>query len=152
LIDFQSGGLGDLGSELGTEFCNVVGKEGGLVAGAGDRDVTEAGVEQVRVDAGISVNEHAFRGEALRAVTCDGIAVVKMTMLARVELDLAVVVGADGKAAVGMDCLYDGEVAVGDAERFVGYGNASALAKRKANRPIVQRLLRRSATQQVAIQ
>src|SRR6202046_4545092 len=32
------------------------------------------------------------------------------------------------------------------------YGNASALAKRKANRPIVQRLLRRSATQQVSIQ
>ena len=27
------------------------------------------------------------------------------------------------------------------------YGNASALAKRKANRPIVQRLLRRSANQ-----
>ena len=32
------------------------------------------------------------------------------------------------------------------------YGNASALAKRRANRPIVQRLLRRSATQQVSIQ
>jgi len=32
------------------------------------------------------------------------------------------------------------------------YGNASALAKRKANQPIVQRLLRRSATQQVSIQ
>jgi integrase len=32
------------------------------------------------------------------------------------------------------------------------YGNASALAKRKANRPIVQRLLRRSANQQVPIQ
>jgi len=32
------------------------------------------------------------------------------------------------------------------------YGNASALAKRKANRPIVQRLLRRSANQQVSIQ
>ena len=32
------------------------------------------------------------------------------------------------------------------------YGNASALAKRKANRPIVQRLLRRSATQQISIQ
>src|ERR1700741_5329112 len=32
------------------------------------------------------------------------------------------------------------------------YGNASALAKRKANRPIVQRLLRRSATQQLSIQ
>jgi integrase len=32
------------------------------------------------------------------------------------------------------------------------YGNASALAKRKANRPIVQRLLRRPATQQISIQ
>jgi len=32
------------------------------------------------------------------------------------------------------------------------YGNASALAKRKANRPIVQRLLRKSASQQVSIQ
>jgi integrase len=32
------------------------------------------------------------------------------------------------------------------------YGNASALAKRKANRPIVQRLLRRSATQRISIQ
>jgi hypothetical protein len=32
------------------------------------------------------------------------------------------------------------------------YGNASALAKRKADRPIVQRLLRRSATQQISIQ
>ena len=32
------------------------------------------------------------------------------------------------------------------------YGNASALAKRKANRPIVQRLLRRPADQRVPIQ
>jgi hypothetical protein len=32
------------------------------------------------------------------------------------------------------------------------YGNASALAKRKANRPIVQRLLKRPTNQQVSIQ
>ena len=32
------------------------------------------------------------------------------------------------------------------------YGNASALAKRKANRPIVQRLLQRPANQEVSIQ
>jgi integrase len=32
------------------------------------------------------------------------------------------------------------------------YGNFSALAKRKANRPIVHRLLRRSANQQISIQ
>jgi integrase len=32
------------------------------------------------------------------------------------------------------------------------YGNASTLAKRKANRPLVQRLLRRSASEQVTVQ
>jgi integrase len=32
------------------------------------------------------------------------------------------------------------------------YGNASALAERKANRPIVQRLLQRPANQEVSIQ
>jgi hypothetical protein len=32
------------------------------------------------------------------------------------------------------------------------YGNPSALAKRKANRPIVQRLLQRPANQEVSIQ
>jgi hypothetical protein len=34
------------------------------MAGAGDGDVGEAGVEQVRVDPGIGVNEEAFSGEA----------------------------------------------------------------------------------------
>ncbi len=79
---------------MGPEFCDVVGEERGLVAGAGDRDIAEAGIEQVRVDTGIGVNENAFGGEALGAMTGDGIAVVEMTMLAGVELDLAVVVEA----------------------------------------------------------
>jgi len=50
------------------------------VASAGDRDIGEAGVKGVRVDAGIGVNENAFGGEPLGAVTGDGVAVVKMTM------------------------------------------------------------------------
>jgi len=74
LSDFQSGGLRDLGSELRAEFRHVVGEERRLVAGAGDRDVAEAGVEQVRADAGIGVNEKAFGGEPLGAMTADGIA------------------------------------------------------------------------------
>ena len=82
MIDFQGGGLRDIGSELGAEFCHVVGEERGFMAGAGDGDVGEAGVEQVRVDARISVNEDAFGGKALGAVTGDGVAVVEMTMLA----------------------------------------------------------------------
>jgi hypothetical protein len=97
---------------LWTEFRQVVSEKGSLVAGARD------GVEQVRMDAGVRVNEDALRSEALRAVTGDGVAVVEMTMLASVELDLAVVVEASGKAAVGMDGLDDGKFAVSNAERF----------------------------------
>jgi hypothetical protein len=85
LTDFQSGGLGDIGSEVGAEFCHVVSEERGLVTGAGDGDVGEAGVEQVRVNACVGVNEDAFGSEALRAVTGDGVSVVEVTMLAGVE-------------------------------------------------------------------
>ncbi len=75
------------------------------MAGAGDGDVGETGVEQVRVDAGIAVNEDPFGGQALGAMTGDGIAVVEMTMLVWVEFDLAVVVEADGQATIGVDRL-----------------------------------------------
>ena len=57
------------------ELCHVVGEEGRLVACARDGNVGEAGVEQVWVDAGIAVNEDAFGGKALAAVTGNGIAV-----------------------------------------------------------------------------
>ena len=103
MIDFQGGSLRDIGSELGAKFCHVVGEEHGVVAGAGDGDIGEAGVQQVRVDAGIGVDEDPFGGESLRAVAGDCIAVVEMTMLARVELDLAVVVEAGGDAAIRRD-------------------------------------------------
>jgi hypothetical protein len=74
------------------------------------------------------VNENALGGEALGVVTGDCVAVVEVTMLAGVELDLAAVVEAGGKAAVGMDCLDDGEVAVSNAERFVGCRELDAVA------------------------
>ena len=115
-MDFQGGGLRDIGFELWAELCNVVGEERGLVAGAGDGDVAKAGVEQVRVDAGIGVNEDSFRGKALGAVTGDGIAVVEMTMLRGVELNLAGVVEASRNTAFGMDRVDGGEVTIGNAK------------------------------------
>jgi len=96
LSDFEGGGFRDIGSELRAEFRHVVGEERGFVASARDGDVAEAGVEQVRVDTGIGVNENAFGGEPLGAMTGDGIAVVEMTMLVGVEFDPAVVVEAHG--------------------------------------------------------
>jgi hypothetical protein len=83
------------------------------------------------VDAGIGVNEDAFGGEALRAVTGDGVAVIEMTMLAGAEFDLAVVVEACREAAIGMDHLDRGHVAIRNVERFVGRGELYAVAYRE---------------------
>jgi hypothetical protein len=98
------------------------------VAGAGDRDVAETGVEQIRVDAGIGVNEDAFGRESLGAVAGDGIAVVEMAMVAGVKFDLAAVVEACREPTVGMDCFDRGEVAIDNAKRFVGRGELDAVA------------------------
>ena len=68
------------------------------------------------MDAGIGINEDALGGKALGAVTGYGIAVVKMTMLAGAELDLAVVVQTGGNATIGTDRFDGSEVAVGNAE------------------------------------
>jgi len=57
------------------------------------------------VDSGVSMNEDALGGEALGAVTGNGVAVVEMTMLVGVEFDQAVVVEAGGQATIGMDRL-----------------------------------------------
>ena len=104
-----------IGSELRGESGEIVSEDSGLVAGAGDGDVAEAGVEQIRVDAGICVDEDAFGGESLGAVAGDGVAVVEMAMLLGVEFNLAVIVQAGREASVGMDRLNRGEVAIGDA-------------------------------------
>ena len=80
------------------------------------------------MDAGVSVNEDAFRGKALGAVTGDGVAVVEMTMVAGFELDLAVVVQAGGNVTIGTDRFDGSEVAVGNTKGFVGGGELNAVA------------------------
>ena len=60
-------------------------------------------------------------------MTGDGIAVVEMAMLDSVELDLAVVLEACGDPTIGMDRLDGGEVAIGNAKRFVGCGELDAV-------------------------
>ena len=74
------------------------------------------------------MNEDAFGGEALGAVTGDGVAVVEMTMFVGVEFDLAAVVEAGGQATIGMDRLDYCHIAIGYAERFVGSGELDAVA------------------------
>ena len=113
-VEFEGGGLRDLRSELGTEFGHIVGEECCLMAGAGDGDVAKAGVEQVRVNVGIGVDEDALGGEALGAVAGYSIAMIEMAVLSRIELYLAVIVQARREAAIGMDRLDDGKVTIGN--------------------------------------
>jgi hypothetical protein len=98
------------------------------MAGAGDGDVAEAGVEQVWVDGGVGVNEDAFGSEALRTVTGDGVPVVEMSMLARVEVNLPIVDEVGGETAIGIDGFDGGQLAIGNPERFVGRGELNAVA------------------------
>ena len=88
--------LGNLATQPLAEIDSVIGIDLSVEACARDRNVGEAGVEQVWVDAGIAMNEDEFSSESLGAMTRDGVAMVEMTMLVGVEFDQAVVVEADG--------------------------------------------------------
>jgi hypothetical protein len=86
LADLQGGSLGDIGGEPRAEFCQIVREKRRLATGAGDGDVGEAGVEQIRVDIRIRMHEDTVRSETLSAMAGDGVAVVEVTMVGRVEL------------------------------------------------------------------
>jgi hypothetical protein len=85
---------------LRVKFAHVVGKERSLVAGTGDRDVTETGVDQVRVNAGIRVHEDALCGKALRTVAGYRIPVVEVAVLSGVKLDAPISVEPSGNEAL----------------------------------------------------
>jgi hypothetical protein len=60
--------LRNLATQLLAKFGSVIGVDLSVEACARDGNVSEAGVEQVWVDAGIAVNEDAFGSKALGAI------------------------------------------------------------------------------------
>jgi hypothetical protein len=60
LAEIETRGLADLSSKLRGQPVQVVGEEGGFVAGAGDGDAAELRVEQVRMKTRVGVDEDAF--------------------------------------------------------------------------------------------
>ena len=86
------------------------------MARAGDGDVAETGVEQVRVNAGVSIDQDALCGKSLGTVAGDRIAVIEMAMLTGVEFYAPVVVETGGNLPIRSDGFYDGKVAIGDAQ------------------------------------
>ena len=62
------------------------------MTGTRDGNITETGIEQIRVNACVSIDEDALCCEALGTVAGDGVTVVEVVVRAGIELDLAVVV------------------------------------------------------------
>jgi hypothetical protein len=81
LDDLQSRGLGYVTAELRAELRDVIGEEGSFVASARDGHVTEARVEQIRVNPSVDINQDALCGQSLGTVTGNGITVIEMAML-----------------------------------------------------------------------
>lgn len=71
--DLKRCGFGDLRPELLCEPVYVVGEDRRFVAGAGNRHVAETGIEQVGMNAGISVNQDTLSGKSLGAVARDSV-------------------------------------------------------------------------------
>ena len=125
---FDCGSFADLGSELLGQPVDVIGKDGGFMAGAGNGDVTEARTEQVGMDTGVGVNEDTFGGESLRTVAGDRVAVIEVPVFGGIEFDSAVVVQPGCNPAIGRDRFNRGKIAVGDTEGFVRCGELNAVA------------------------
>ncbi len=85
MADLKSRGLGHVTTELRIELRDVISEEVSFVAGAGDCHVAEAGVQQVRVNPSVGIDQDALCGESLGTVTSNRITVIEMAMLTGVE-------------------------------------------------------------------
>ncbi len=94
----------------------VVGVELSILRGAGDGDVGEARVNELRMCPGVHIHEHALCGNALGAMRGHRIPMIEVTHLMRIEGDspvLALQTHGDGPF---MDLLDGGQIPVRDAQ------------------------------------
>jgi hypothetical protein len=92
LVELERRRLRKISTQLSPKPCDVIGEEHELMTGAGDGNVSEAGADQVRVDAGIGIDQDAFGSQTLRAMAGDGVTVIEVTMFNRIEVDFTVVI------------------------------------------------------------
>jgi len=87
------------------------------------------------VNAGVGINQNAFRCEPLGAVAGHGVPEIEMAMLFGIEVYFPAIVEAGRDAAVRRYRLSGGKFAVGDAkQRLVRGGALNAVADRKLPR------------------
>ena len=81
LADFQSRTFRYICAQLRIELGHSVCKHRGLVAGTGDRNISEQRIEQIGMHSGIGVDENPLGGEPLRAVARDRVRLGHSTQL-----------------------------------------------------------------------
>jgi len=110
--DLERRCFGNVGAELWGKLGKVVCEDRRIVAGAGDRDVAETRIHEVRVNPGIGVDEDAFGGEPLGTVAGHGVTMVEVAMFCRIEFD----------RATGIEASLDASIATAIRRNGVDYG------------------------------
>lgn len=128
MFHFECCCFGHLRPEVLSESSHIIREDRRLMAGAGDSDVPEAGTEQVRMNAGIGVNEYALGGEPLGAVAGDGVAVIEMPVFGSVEFNPPIIIEPGADPVLGTDGLDHGKIPVGDAKLFVRRSELDSVA------------------------
>src|SRR5580698_445107 len=80
------------------------------------------------MNASIGENEHPLAGESLGAVASNSVAVVEVTVFCRIKFDLPVPIKPGSNISIPRNRLDDCEIAVGNAELFVGRTELDAVA------------------------
>ena len=101
------------------------------MAGARDRNISESQIEQIGMDARISVDEDPVCRETLRAVTGHCVSMIEVSMIRSVKLNVTPIIEACGNVSIWFDRVDHGKVAVGNAERLVGCRELNSVADRE---------------------
>jgi hypothetical protein len=97
------------------QLLQTVGKYLSVELTTRDRDISHAAVEQtLRSKLRVYMNQYALRSLALAGVADDGIPVVKMRMLLRIEIDVALIVQPQPHRSIPSNTLYGSQVTIRD--------------------------------------
>ena len=112
LRNFHSGGFADFMAEILAQRGRMIGIDARIDAGAGYRNIGEAGVDEVGMYRGIDMDQHAVGGESLGAVAGDRIAMIEVAVIPIGKRDRAAIVEAGGDLSMRRDGLDGGKVPV----------------------------------------
>jgi hypothetical protein len=127
--DLDSGGFADVGAEAFGERCFIVRGDSRVFGRAREGHISETRVDEFGVSCGVHVDEDSIRGDSLRAVRRNGVAVVEVPHLGGVECQSTglVAIHADSHAGA-VDAFHRAHIAVLDVHVGLADGELEAVA------------------------